>query len=88
MKTTLIAIATCLLMTPVLNSWLQTTITSNPEFTITCPQFLLIGDSQLVRVNMSTGEVTYGKDYKPDAAARIFWEAMGRAVKPCVVEGK
>lgn len=49
-------------------------IHSHPvAFTINKP------DSKMfVSVNYD-GTITYGPDYKPDAAARIFWEAMGDA---------
>jgi hypothetical protein len=33
---------------------------------------------ELIRVNAETGELTYGKNYNPDLAARMFWEALGR----------
>lgn len=27
-----------------------------------------------------TGKITYGPDYSPDEAAKVFWESMGRHV--------
>ena len=35
------------------------------------------GPEPLVTVKCD-GTITYGKDYEPDKAARIFWEAMAR----------
>lgn len=34
-------------------------------------------EEPLVTIHMATGEITYGKDYSPDAAAKVFWEAIG-----------
>jgi hypothetical protein len=31
----------------------------------------------LVVINTSTGEIEYGEHYTPDAAAKVFWEAIG-----------
>lgn len=30
----------------------------------------------LVSIDLDTGDLTYGPDYTPDEAARIFWEAL------------
>jgi hypothetical protein len=32
----------------------------------------------MVEINMHTGEITYGPNYNPDEAARVFWDAVGR----------
>lgn len=36
-------------------------------------------NSELVRVHMGTGEITYGEQYEPDEAATIFWSAISQA---------
>jgi len=31
----------------------------------------------LVSINLENGEMKFGENYSPDAAARTFWEAVG-----------
>lgn len=48
------------------------------------PPNIILGDirasslhiASLVSIDMKTGEVTYGSDYTPDAAAKAFWNAL------------
>jgi hypothetical protein len=35
----------------------------------------------IVKINLDTGKITYGKDYTPDAAAKALWDAVA-ANKP------
>jgi hypothetical protein len=36
----------------------------------------------LVSINMDTGETTFGEGYNLDEAVRIFWESIGRKIRP------
>jgi hypothetical protein len=52
-------------------------VTAQPIVTIRDPgpTLLTIG-ADPVAINLKTGDMTFGKDYKPNAAARIFWGAL------------
>jgi hypothetical protein len=50
----------------------MTDITAKPSFTFRT------GDTPGAYVTVNpNGTIEYGKDYTPDAAARIFWDALG-----------
>lgn len=54
-----------------------------PKFPDTAPNELVIGTSTgrvLVRINQD-GNLEYGPDYTPDAAAKEFWEHMAKRRK-------
>lgn len=34
----------------------------------------------LVTIQLKDGAISYGKSYTPDAAAKIFWQALGKEV--------
>lgn len=53
----------------------------------TLPSSLIIGATiratafrlgEMVTIDLATGEIEFGKDYTPDAAAREFWKAIGQ----------
>ena len=47
---------------------------------ITYPKNLVITSEKLgtmVTISMEDGSITYGPNYKPDEAAKIFWDALG-----------
>jgi hypothetical protein len=52
--------------------------TQFPEFSR--PTFLTINtySEPLVSINLKDGSIIYGQHYHPDAAAKLFWEAVGR----------
>lgn len=54
-------------------------------FNVSPQNYLSIGGEEVVKINLQTGEITYGKNYKPDAAAEIFWKALA-ANYPCRTE--
>lgn len=42
--------------------------------------FILYNDEgqDLITVNLSDGDITYGENYTPDEAARMFWDSIGQ----------
>lgn len=57
-------------------------VTSQPE------NFMLIAKNGETLVTIHPdGTIEYGKDYSPDKAAKIFWEALGRNL-PCKTQPK
>jgi len=81
MKRAILCAATLLLAS---GAWGQTTSTGNLTIETTDPisssfHYIEIrgeNGEMLVQVNLD-GTVTFGKNYKPDEAARIFWKAIG-----------
>jgi hypothetical protein len=71
----------------------NTSGTTSSTFVLTEPSFLVIdgpdGD-MLVQISLKDGAVTYGKNYKPDAAAKAFWDAIPKNYKcpPVAPQGK
>lgn len=44
------------------------------------PTFFILSTNskEMVRISLADGSIIYGENYKPDEAARIFWDAIGR----------
>ena len=63
---------------------MSTTATTN-DTTVEPKYFMIMfkPGEELVRIGMD-GELTYGPNYKPDAAAKIFWDTIAAAA-PCRV---
>lgn len=64
----------------------QPVMTQSSGVLTTVPQtrnFILIGrDAKMLVTIHPDGTIEYGKDYTPDTAAKVFWEAIGTNM-PC-----
>ncbi len=54
---------------------------SNSQFSFTVPQPIHYILGELVNINMANGNITYGQNYTPDAAAKLFWSTLSSEYK-------